>query len=101
MNYLGNDLFDANNRRIGMTDFNSGITTYTWTDDDQLAGVATPSNGSVTNTYNGDGLRFSRQDSAGTSSLLWDGIAAPDLLAMMSLAGRIRNSPVALVWSIL
>ena len=65
--------YDAKNRRTGMTDVNAGVTTYAWTDDNQLASVATPGNGSVTNTYNGDGLRFSRQDSSGTSNLLWDG----------------------------
>ena len=65
--------YDAKNRRTGMTDVNAGVTTYAWTDDNQLASVATPGNGSVTNTYNGDGLRFSRQDASGTSNLLWDG----------------------------
>ncbi len=57
-----------------MTDVNGNITTYTWTDDNQLAAMALPnSGGTVTNTYDGDGLRFSRTDSSGTNSYLWNG----------------------------
>ena len=53
---------------------NGNITTYTWTDDDQLAAVALPNGGgTITNTYNGDGLRFSRTDANGTDSYLCNG----------------------------
>ena len=51
-----------------------GITTYTWTDDDQLAAVTLPNGGgTITNTYNGGGMRFSRTDANGTSSFAWNG----------------------------
>ncbi len=56
-----------------MTDAKGNITTNIWTDDDQLAAVTLPNGGGiVTNTYNGDGLRFSRTDSSGTNSYLWN-----------------------------
>ncbi len=48
-----------NNRRAQMIDVGGNITTYTWTDDNQLAAITLPnSGGTVTNTYDGDGLRF-------------------------------------------
>ncbi len=57
-----------------MTDAGGNITTYTWTDDNQLAAVTLPNScGTVTNTYDGDGLRFSRTDANGTNSYLWNG----------------------------
>ncbi len=49
-------------------------TTYTWTDDNQLAAISLPNDGGiVTNTYNGDGLKFSRRDANGTGSFAWNG----------------------------
>ncbi len=57
-----------------MNDVNGKVTTYAWADDSQLAAVELPNGGgSVTNTYNGDGLRFSRTDANGTGSFLWNG----------------------------
>ncbi len=45
-----------NNWHIGMATLDGGITTYTWTDDDQLATVELPNGGGVmTNSYSGDG----------------------------------------------
>ncbi len=39
-----------------MATLDGGITTYTWTDDDQLATVELPNGGGVmTNSYSGDG----------------------------------------------
>ena len=56
-----------------MTDARGNITTYTRTDDDQLAAINLPnSGGTVTNAYDGDGLRFSRTDVTGTNSYLWN-----------------------------
>ena len=46
----------AANMRTGMATPDGNITTYAWTDDDQLAAVTLPNGGGiVTNTYNGDG----------------------------------------------
>ena len=57
-----------------MTDANGNITTCTWMDDNQLAAVALPnSGGTVTNAYDGDGLRFSRTNANGTNSFAWNG----------------------------
>ena len=65
-----------NNHRTGATTPDGSITTYTWTDDDQLAAVTLPNGGgTITNTYNGDGMRFSRTDANGTSSFAWNGKA--------------------------
>ncbi len=63
-----------NCRRTGMTDPEGRTGFCSWTDDDQLAAVALPSGGGiVTNTYNGDGMRFSRTDANGTNSFAWNG----------------------------
>ena len=63
-----------NNHRTGATTPDGSITTYTWTDDDQLAAVTLPNGGgTITNTYNGDGMRFSRTDANGTNSFAWNG----------------------------
>ena len=72
---LGNTTltYDGRNRRTGIQTPDGGITTYTWTDDDQLAAIALPnSGGTVSNVYDGDGLRFSRTDADGTNSYLWN-----------------------------
>jgi RHS repeat-associated protein len=66
--------YDGRNRRTSIQTPDGGITTYTWTDDDQLAAMALPNGGGiVTNTYNGDGMRFSRTDANGTNSFAWNG----------------------------
>ncbi len=53
----------------------SGITTSTWDNENRRTRVALP--GGVVNTfsYNADGLRFQKQDSAGTTRFVWDGQA--------------------------
>ena len=57
------------NRRTDVATPDGGVTTYTWTDDNQLAAVAN-SGGTVTSTYDGDGLRFSRADAKGITGLI-------------------------------
>ena len=51
----------------------SGLTTYTWSDENRRTLVQLPSGVLNTSTYDGDGLRFQLQDSAGISKFVWDG----------------------------
>ena len=54
------------------TDPAGGITTNTWDDDNRRTLAEQPSNVVNTFVYNGDGLRFQKQDSAGTTKFIWD-----------------------------
>ena len=63
-----------NCRRTGMTNPEGRTSFCSWRDGDQLAAVTLPNGGgTITNTYNGDGMRFSRTDANGTNGFAWNG----------------------------
>jgi len=53
----------------------TGITTSTWDDENRRTKVVLPSAVINTAVYNGDSLRVEKQDSTGTTLLIWDGQA--------------------------
>jgi RHS repeat-associated protein len=63
------------NSRTGPCSKGGGITTHTWDDENRRTRVALPSGVLNTSTYNGDGLRVTKQDSSGTTNFVWDGQA--------------------------
>jgi RHS repeat-associated protein len=53
----------------------SQTTTFSWDDENRNTLVQLPNGQVDTFVYNGDGLRFQKQDSLGTTRFVWDGMA--------------------------
>lgn len=67
--------YSPNGNRTTTTPATGGPTTYAWNEAKQLTGVTTPST-SATYTYDGAGLLHQEHTSSGTTSFLWNPVAA-------------------------